>query len=445
MKHLQINFQDLNNYLLLLLGFFISVSIYVTDVIILLLCLSWLISGNFRVKIKSIVSNPITCSTICFFIYFLISHLWSNENMFNTLTQKQSLLLLVPILYTLNFDNKYIENTKYTFLMGLLINILFSIMQYFTQLKYFIKTGHYENEIFARGFLDHFDYAVFLCFGIFLICSLILKHKKYIFYLILAAIFFIALLNSYGRIGIISFLIFLPFFLITLKKSKYIYFIITILIVFITVGYFSFSPFKNRIQNTIHSIQLLKNPPSLDEKIELDAIYLAKKDSTKLTQEYFKNQILKNKLWIESIENKKPQYETSMGQRYILIKNSIQLIRERPIFGFGANKFSIIYNSQFPNKQNTEIKHPHNNFIFIMIELGLFGCFFLLSIFYFHLKKFWMSKEKTFMAFLLPTFFMFIMLFDNYFLNHNTLTLFCLFSFIIFSNKIDTSSAHKPS
>ena len=158
MKHLQINFQDLNNYLLLLLGFFISVSIYVTDVIILLLCLSWLISGNFRVKIKSIVSNPITCSTICFFIYFLISHLWSNENMFNTLTQKQSLLLLVPILYTLNFDNKYIENTKYTFLMGLLINILFSIMQYFTQLKYFIKTGHYENEIFARGFLDHFDY-----------------------------------------------------------------------------------------------------------------------------------------------------------------------------------------------------------------------------------------------------------------------------------------------
>ena len=69
MKHLQINFQDLNNYLLLLLGFFISVSIYVTDVIILLLCLSWLISGNFRVKIKSIVSNPITCSTICFFIY----------------------------------------------------------------------------------------------------------------------------------------------------------------------------------------------------------------------------------------------------------------------------------------------------------------------------------------------------------------------------------------
>jgi O-antigen ligase len=446
MNSLQINFQDLNNYLLLLLGFFISISIYVTDLIILLFCVSWLLSGNLGVKVKSILTNPITCSAICFFIYFLFSHLWSHENIFNTLAQKQSLLLLLPILYTLNFENKYIENTKYTFLIGLFINILFSIMQYFTPLKYLVKTGHYDDEIFARGFLDHFDYAVFLCFGIFLIFSLMIKHKKYISYLLLVIIFFIALINSYGRIGIVSFLIFFPFFLYTVEKSKYIYFIISIVtLLFITVGSFSSSPFNNRIQNTIRSIELLQDPPSLEEKIELDAIYLAKKDSTQLGKEYFKNQILKDKLWIESIENKKPQYETSLGQRYIFIKNSIQLISERPVFGFGANKFQIVYNRRFPNKSDDITTHPHNNFIFIMIELGIVGVIFLLSIFYFHLKKFWLSKEKSFITFLLPTFFLFIMLFDNYFLNHNTLALFCLFSFIFYSNKIDNLSAHKSS
>jgi len=443
MKSLQINLQDLNNYLLLLFGFFISVSIYVTDIIILLFCLSWLISGNFRVKIKSTLTNPITCATICFFFYFLVSHIWSNENIFNTLTQKQSLLLLLPILYTLKFNNKYIEKTKYTFLIGLCVNILFSIIQYVTQLKHLIKTGHYDEEVFARGFLDHFDYSIFLCFGIFLILSLVIKHKKHISYLLLASVFFIALINSYGRIGIVGFLIFLPFCLVTLQNSKYIYFIITIITLLITISYFSFSPFKNRIQNTIHSVQLLQNPPSLEEKIKLDAIYLAKKDSTKLTQEHFEEQILKDRVWIENIKNKKPQYETSLGQRYLFIKNSIKLISERPIFGCGANKFELIYNKQFENQRNNVIKHPHNNFIFIIIELGLIGLLSLLSIFYFHLKQFCISKEKTFIKFVLPTFFLFIMLFDNYFLNHNTLALFCLFSFIFYSNKTDTPIEHK--
>ena len=147
----------------------------------------------------------------------------------------------------------------------------------------------------------------------------------------------------------------------------------------------------------------------------------------------------------KNIKNKNPQYETSLGQRYLLIKNSIKLISERPVFGCGANKFELIYNKRFQNQRDNIIKHPHNNFIFILIELGLVGLLFLLSIFYFHLKQFWMSKEKTFMAFLLPTFFLFIMLFDNYFLNHNTLTLFCLFSFIFYSNKIDKPIEHKSS
>ena len=118
---------SINNYLLVLLSVFISISIYVSDLIIILLFASWIIEGKFKRKFFTIIQTPVLWSTILFFIYFLISYSWSESTIWNITTQKQILILLLPVLYTLNFKNNYINKAKHGFIIGLFINILLSM------------------------------------------------------------------------------------------------------------------------------------------------------------------------------------------------------------------------------------------------------------------------------------------------------------------------------
>ena len=245
-------------------------------------------------------------------------------------------------------------------------------------------------------------------------------------------VFFIALLNSYGRIGIISFFIFFPIIMLLTKQEKIKYYILIIPIVFGLISYYLFPPFHNRVDQTLNSIKLLSSEMSLIEKVEDDAAYLASKNDS-LSTEYFRQEIMKNEKWLQSIQDKEPKYETSIGKRYLYAKNSLHLIKKKPFFGFGSNQFDKVYGEYFPDKKT--VNHPHNNFLFILVELGLFGLIILFYIFYSQFKLYLIAKDKTILQLIFPIYFFWIMLFDNYFLNHNTLVFFCLFSFLIYYPK----------
>ena len=142
---------------------------------------------------------------------------------------------------------------------------------------------------------------------------------------------------------------------------------------------------------------------------------------------------------MEQIKNKAPQYTTSIGQRYIWIQRSLQLIPQKPFFGFGANEFKKAYVNKFAKQELEYHKHPHNNFIFTLIELGGVGLASLLFIFFCQIKYYFVNKKSDFLQFIFPLFFLFTMLFDNYFLNQNTLIFFCLFTFIIYNKSLINS------
>ncbi len=421
---------EINSYLLLLLSFFITVSVYITDVIILLLFISWFFNGNLKKKIKSILKDPLLYPSICFFIYSVISYSWSDSSIINNTMQKQILLLLLPVLYTLDYKDTYIEKAKKTFILGLILNTILSVFTLFSPTNIFFKKGHYDSNLFLHGFLDHFDYAIFLCFGIFLLLSFIEK-RNFLTYFTLIIIFLIALLNSYGRVGIISLLVFLPI-IILLQQSKNKYYSLVGLFFIIIFSYYIFAPFQNRIHQTISSVKLIYNDLTFQEKVENDAAYMAMMHDT-LSKEYFINEILKNKDWSASIEKKSNRYQTSIGQRYLYIKNSLVLLKQQPVLGIGSNQFEVFYTTIYPNVK--PLKHPHNNYIFILIELGIVGLGIMLYIFYKKILIFFSTNKKDFLKLIFPLFFLWIMLFDNYFLNHNTLVFFCLFSFILYSKE----------
>ena len=89
--------ENLKNYLLISLSVFLPISIYLTDLIIIILFAIWILNGKIKKKLKIIMSNPILKSCILFFLYFLLSHFWGGESVFNKTTQKQLLILLLPV------------------------------------------------------------------------------------------------------------------------------------------------------------------------------------------------------------------------------------------------------------------------------------------------------------------------------------------------------------
>lgn len=84
---------------------------------------------------------------------------------------------------------------------------------------------------------------------------------------------------------------------------------------------------------------------------------------------------------------------SSIGQRLYFAKKSLELIRERPVFGWGT----AAYHDQFCRVADTsewcELGrfHPHNQFLFIAVDHGLIGAALLLML---ALAPMWMTRHR---------------------------------------------------
>jgi O-antigen ligase len=73
---------------------------------------------------------------------------------------------------------------------------------------------------------------------------------------------------------------------------------------------------------------------------------------------------------------------TSMGQRVIYARNTLQLIAERPLLGHGTGAFETVYGRKVegrPGMEGLKIHDPHNQYLKIAAEHGLIGLTFFLA------------------------------------------------------------------
>jgi O-antigen ligase len=67
---------------------------------------------------------------------------------------------------------------------------------------------------------------------------------------------------------------------------------------------------------------------------------------------------------------------SSMGMRMVLLKNTIELIQDRPLLGFGTGGFEEAYKKKIKDNSDWEkyiLHDPHNQFLKIWAETGIFG------------------------------------------------------------------------
>jgi O-antigen ligase len=81
--------------------------------------------------------------------------------------------------------------------------------------------------------------------------------------------------------------------------------------------------------------------------------------------------------WTELTDNHELTSVTQMGIRKLFVRNSVELIRQRPIVGHGLGSFKTVYGDyvdrHYSGVQATHAGDPHNQYLYIAFEHGIVG------------------------------------------------------------------------
>ena len=83
------------------------------------------------------------------------------------------------------------------------------------------------------------------------------------------------------------------------------------------------------------------------------------------------------------------QSQTSMGQRYMFWRYSLELIAEKPLFGHGTGSFAKEY-ERIASTETMMAKNPHNEFLMVSVQLGVVGLLIYLG---FLANQYFLSKK----------------------------------------------------
>ena len=359
---MRLDFYNINEricgYSLCLAFFSVLISTAVINVGILLAVLTGcIIIAKDRKYIEVFIKNKINLSIVLLMFIFLISLFYTissfNEAIFSL--KKYIKLLYIPVCYyILQIDwirNKVINY----FILGCTIILIFSYLRYYGLMQsiYFDKFANilgsdYMNKGGVTIFQNSIVHGVVLCFYFITTFLRANKTDDKLYYLL-------------------SFLSFYNILFMNVSRTSYI--IISILIIFIVYSYFKNKNYKkNLIIFIFLSMSLiLGNTSTINERFNHAVHDLS---------------LIKNN-----------SFDTSLGLRYIWAENGLENMLLKPIFGHGVGSYKKtieMYNS----KRNINLENccltqnPHNEFISISTQTGLFGLLLFIWFIYLLIKDF---------------------------------------------------------
>jgi len=138
---------------------------------------------------------------------------------------------------------------------------------------------------------------------------------------------------------------------------------------------------------------------------------------------------------IQSFKRYEDDPKSDLGYRITFGRNSLEIIKNNPIFGVGTGDFKWEYwevkKVLTPNLYGTA--NPHNMYILVAAQFGIIGLFALLNIFYSQVKiALSSSRFIKDLGIAIVVFFSIINFSDSYMLGHYTSFLFAIFSAFIF-------------
>ena len=169
------NLEKFYQYLLISLAFLLPITVFGANLVIVIIVLLWLFSGNYKEKYLRIVSSKLLVASIIFFLLHVVGLIWTEDLIwgFEIVHKMWYFLLLFPVLSSI-VDKRY---TKYYVTAFLTAITLTEIISY---LVWFEIIGRFKNAIVydPTPFMSHVSYNPILAFAIYLVLHEILFNKK---------------------------------------------------------------------------------------------------------------------------------------------------------------------------------------------------------------------------------------------------------------------------
>lgn len=325
-------------------GFAIPVSTFLQSLTIVFMCLVVLIAPKSRANIIQSLKVPfvsLSLALYCVFIgYSLISPapLDDIQHMLN----KMLIYGVCPLVFVYYSSSVYRRATVYGFGVGALISLATSLIMFIlNKPRFFATHGGWSCTIGDwAAFHYHTDHNYFLALFVVGLISVLLyfrsiltKSKKITIFLLITLSLIDIFYLVQGRAGQIMCveMLCLVFLLWSFRKGLLISIMILCMIPIII---HTSAAVKCGIERTANDVVQYNNGTNLD---------------------------------------------TSVGDRLAFHKYAKELIYEHPFRGYGTGSFKLVYHNLTGMTGNLDPYHPHNDFYWLWIELGILGPLILLA------------------------------------------------------------------
>lgn len=325
------------------LGFSVITSTALNGFLMAVLLLAWLASGGWEAKLRRVRENEVAVAALGLMLLAVAGALWSHGIRDDVLLflNKYTKLLLIPILVTV-VEPEDRRRGLIAMAAGLVLTLALS---YGLALGWLPPgwplTGYADNPAALKNYISH---NIFMAYGALLFSVFALQAgsaRARWAWVCLACLAAVNLFMVEGRSG---YLVLAAIVVVTLFQIwRWRGVLAAALLVGIAfAAAFSAAPvFKHRVALAVAEVQ----------QYNLDA------DTT-----------------------------TSVGMRLGWYRNSIDLIRERPLLGAGTGGFPKAYNDRFGQVNGLKTRNPHNQYVLTAAELGVVGLGALLLFFYCHAR-----------------------------------------------------------
>jgi len=380
----------------------VIVSTAFDNILLFLILILWLVQGDIRNKLNSIKDNHVILAPIIYLTVIILGISWADDiDKAFKIIDKQSIILALPVIYT-SFKRENLEKVFVAFSLAGFISAIMSFVLYFGIASWSDRSVEYPIP-----FVRHISFNTMLSFAIIFLLNRVfykkIKGKERIYYFISILIMSLSVFITRSRAGMIAFLF----------------------MCFIWTIYY----FRKNYKAMLKSFSVIL--------IVLIIAIVIFADLRKRIDEAYKE-----------IINYKPNVYSSVGARFTFAMNSWELTKKFWPLGTGTGGFEKNY--KIVNKKNTpdvdETVNPHNNYLFVLVQLGFPGILVFLNIFFqqilFFFKK-GIEDEFNVFRIMLPLVFMLICLSDSYLFGHHTQLFFMLMTAILYRSKSEISNNHK--
>lgn len=325
------------------MGFSIPISVALDSLLALVILLACLLTIGYRGKSDAIRANPVAWLAIALFFFYLIGCAYSIGNQEDMLTGlgKASRLMFIPLLIIAFQDEATRRRAWCGFIGAMLLTLVLSYLLWLGLLPQwgFIRGSAANPTIFKL----HITHNLFMAFTAF-VCVVQARYaatpRRRGIWLVLALLAaFNVLFMVQGRTGHLVLLALLIYIGIVWLRWKGVAIALAAIAVLAALAYaLPSSSLHQRAALAYHEFSA------------------AQPDVAATTG-------------------------SSIGQRMEFYRNTLEIVRQRPLLGAGTGGFRQAYAEQVRDTGRLATHNPHNEYLMVAAQLGLAGLALLLALF----------------------------------------------------------------